>query len=146
MPVEIRQCSAQLLSRSGAKFAYSLLGVCTKAQPCLWDTKDCLRMMILQEVQQDEVCLSNLRVLGPNPPPAAGNGLQLFRPPTLDAEGPASASQHCAAAGPAVSIPLVRSVDVFLAAHLDSLPPQVNVYSARIPRLDLFKSRSATPC
>lgn len=81
----------------------------------------------MQEVQADELCLNYLRVLGPNPPSPGSTGMQLFKPPAAaSAPGPASVSQHCAAAGPAVTLPVVRSVDVFLAVHIEGLPPQVS--------------------
>jgi hypothetical protein len=82
----------------------------------------------LQEVQQDELCLVNVRVLGPSSP--APGGMQLFKLPAPDAAAEARATGRtqrgtAAAPPPAATLPIVRSVDVTLAAHIEGLAPQV---------------------
>jgi hypothetical protein len=82
---------------------------------------------VVQEVQQDELCLTNMRVLGPSSP--APGGMQLFKLPAPDAgEGRATGRTQrgtAAAPPPAATLPIVRSVDVTLAAHIEGLAPQV---------------------
>jgi hypothetical protein len=83
---------------------------------------------VAQEVQQDELCLVNVRVLGPSSP--APGGMQLFKPPAPDAAAEARATGRtqrgtAAAPPPAATLPIVRSVDVSLAAHIEGLAPQV---------------------
>lgn len=100
---------------------------------CIADHMDlCLLVDCLgqQEVQQDELCLTNMKVLGPASPAAGAAGMQLFKPPPVaaDGAGPAAASartQRGGAAVPAVTLPIVRAVDVFLAAHIEGLSLQV---------------------
>lgn len=88
----------------------------------------CRCCCVLQEVQQDELWLMNLRVLGPTSP--APGGMQLFKLPAPDAaaEGKATGRTQrgtAAAPPPAATLPIVRSVDVSLAAHIEGLAPQV---------------------
>lgn len=99
----------------------------------------------MQEVQQEEICLNKLRVLGLNPPPVGGAGLQLFKPCAAVVDGPASASQHCAAPGPAITLPVVRSVDAFLAAYIEGLPPQVGARKGYAVA-GILKTRFAYQC
>jgi hypothetical protein len=80
-------------------------------------------------VQQDELCLTNVRVLGPSSP--APGGMQLFKLPAPDAAGEGRATGRtqrgtAAAPPPAATLPIVRSVDVTLAAHIEGLAPQVD--------------------
>jgi hypothetical protein len=88
-----------------------------------------------QEVQSDGcICLNNLRVLASAAPGSCSGGLVLFgprQPPASAAEG--GGKEHrstrgtvrCAASGPAKGLPIVRAVDVYLAAAVDGMPQQV---------------------
>ncbi|KAF8056436.1 SMCHD1 [Scenedesmus sp. PABB004] len=80
------------------------------------------------EEAQDELLLTRLRIMGPPAPAAGGAGMRLFRPhPPPEADRTASGAapgQRGAGSGPPVSLPIVRAVDVFLAAHVEGLAPQ----------------------
>lgn len=81
--------------------------------------------------------LNNLRVTGPTAPGPGSLGMKLFRPKAALSGGTSTASsQHCRAApAPAVAVPIVRAADVFLAAHVAGMTPQVPRGSCTAGRL-----------